>query len=120
MGHRVHDPDTCRRSNTVDARSLGLAATSSATFVEGCGALIAGYDRWAWLDPETLTLSDPMATPGGYPVFASFTPTRDCAIAVILNPHAILAGRRGALGSSEQLVARETDPMTAFAERRPG
>ncbi|MFO0713306.1 MAG: hypothetical protein U0353_25855 [Sandaracinus sp.] len=83
----VFSPDgEVLRSNTLDALSLGLAATSAATFVEGCGALLVGNDRWAWLDPETLTLGQPIVIPGGSPAFASFTATQDCGVAAVVDP----------------------------------
>lgn len=74
------------RSGTIDALSLGLAATSAATFVEGCGALLVGDDRWAWLDPASLTLGEPIVIPGGYPTFGSFTAMQDCGVAAVVNP----------------------------------
>jgi hypothetical protein len=74
------------RQNTIDALSLGLYNTSAATFVEGCGALLVGHDRWAWLDAETLTLGPPIVIPGGYPAFSSFTATEDCGVAAVVNP----------------------------------
>jgi hypothetical protein len=83
----VFSPDgEVLRQNTIDALSLGLAATSAATFVEGCGALLVGHDRWAWLDAETLTLGPPIVIPGGYPAFSSFTATEDCGVAAVVNP----------------------------------
>jgi hypothetical protein len=83
----VFSPDgEVLRQNTIDALSLGLYNTSAATFVEGCGALLVGNDRWAWLDAETLTLGPPIVIPGGYPAFSSFTATQDCGVAAVVNP----------------------------------
>jgi hypothetical protein len=83
----VFSPDgEVLRQNTIDALSLGLYNTSAATFVEGCGALLVGHDRWAWLDAETLTLGPPIVIPGGYPAFSSFTATEDCGVAAVVNP----------------------------------
>ncbi|MBN8615295.1 MAG: hypothetical protein J0L92_32165 [Deltaproteobacteria bacterium] len=78
------DGDVLRR-RTVFTPDLGLAATSAATFIEGCGVLLAGASSFAWLNPDTLDLGAVNSIPGGY-TLVSFTATPRCDVAAIANP----------------------------------
>lgn len=77
---------------------IGYVAVSAATYVEGCGALVAGLDRWAWVDPDTLTMSEPIVVPGERVALGTFSPTPDCgiiAVADVLTPTLLRFSRDG-------------------------
>ncbi|MBN8615293.1 MAG: hypothetical protein J0L92_32155 [Deltaproteobacteria bacterium] len=73
------------RQRTIFTPELGLAATSAATFIEGCGVLLAGQNSFAWLNPDSFEVGPIHTVPGGYPL-VSFAATPSCHVVMIANP----------------------------------